>query len=340
MIRISTPAKNGHAAFRLCVLLLWAFSLATINTEGAAAQVRGYMIWGDVNVHVGRAEDLPGPTRLNLMLYNRAGRLVGRQTVTPHGRYRFTNLTAGEYDLAIEVENVEVTRIHFNVNGSPGADYRQDLQFEWKSRSSHARSKPGTISAADAYSRSSVNDALFKKAEEAADKKKYDQAAAFLKQIVENDKLDFQAWTLLGTVYLLEEKAADAEKAYLSAIEVNPTYTLALLDLGKLLSSQKKFDEAIEPLTRAVESQPQSQTANLLLGEAYIQIRKGSKSIPYLNEAARLGRPEAHLRLGWLYNAAGMKEKAALEYEEFLKKMPDYAERKKLEEYIAANKKN
>jgi len=35
-----------------------------------------------------------------------------------------------------------------------------------------------------------------------------------------------------------------------------------------------------------------------------------------------------------------MKDKAALEYEEFLKKRPDYAERKKLEEYVRTNKKS
>jgi len=346
MTRISIPAKTGNAALhmrktaiRLCVLLLWASCLATISTEWVVAQGRGYMIWGDVNVDVSKA-DVPGPPRLYLILYNRVNLIVARQAVTPHGRYRFTNLTAGEYDLAVEVETGEITRFHFNLNGSPGSDYRQDLQFEWKTKPSPARSKPGTISAADVYSRSSVNQALFQKAEEAADKKKYDQAASLLNQIVDNDKLDFQAWTLLGTVYLLQEKSADAERAYLSATGVKPTFALALLDLGKLRSSQKKFDEAIEPLTRAVESQPQSAEANLLLGEAYIQIRKGSKAIGYLNEATRLGRSEAHLRLGWLYNAAGMKDKAATEYEEFLRKKPDYADRKKLEEYISANKRD
>ena len=171
-------------------------------------------------------------------------------------------------------------------------------------------------------------------------KKKYDQAISLLTQIVENDKLDFQAWTILGTVYLLQEKATAAEKAYLSAIQVKPTFALAQLDLGKLRSTQKKFEEAIEPLTHAVESQAESAEANLLLGEAYLQIRKGSKAIGYLNEAARLGMPEAHLRLGWLYNAAGMKDKAAVEYEEFLKKRPNYSDRKKLEDYISANRKD
>jgi tetratricopeptide (TPR) repeat protein len=114
---------------------------------------------------------------------------------------------------------------------------------------------------------------------------------------------------------------------------------MALIALGRLHSNQKKFAEAIDPLTKALALQPKSGEANLLLGEAYIQLQKGSTAVSYLNEAAKNGKPEAHLRLGWLYNAAGMKDKAAAEYEEFLKKKPDYSERKKLEEYISANKK-
>ena len=326
-------------AIRLCGLLLLSACLATIPAQSVLAQARGYMIWGDVNVHVSRPEDQPGPARLNLMLYNRVGRLVARQTVTPHGRYRFTNLSAGEYELAIEVENSEVTRIYFNLGGSLGADYRQDLQFEWKARRSQAKTKPGTISAADAYSRSSANQTLFEKAEEATDKKKYDQAVMYLRQIVDNDALDFQAWALLGAVYTVQQRPSDAESAYAGALSAKPAFVMALIALGRLHSNQKKFAEAIDPLTKAVEVQPKSGEANLLLGEAYIQLKKGSTAVPYLNEAAKNGRPEAHLRLGWLYNAAGMKDKAAAEYEEFLKKKPDYSDRKKLEEYISANKK-
>src|SRR5262249_1018553 len=157
--------------------------------------------------------------------------------------------------------------------------------------------------------------------------KHYDEAASILKQIVESDPNDFQAWTLLGTVYRIEDKAAEAEKAYQTALAIKPAFMLALVDLGRLFSAEKKFSEAIDPLTRAVERKAQSGDGNLLLGEDYLQIRKGSKAIPYLNAAADLGHPEAHLRLGWLYNAAGLKEKAAIEYEEFLKKQPDYPER-------------
>ncbi|HUQ31533.1 MAG TPA: hypothetical protein VM095_05400, partial [Pyrinomonadaceae bacterium] len=63
------------------------------------------------------------------------------------------------------------------------------------------------------------------------------------------------------------------------------------------------------------------------------------KAVPYLNEAARLGQADAHLRLATLYNAAGLKSLAADEYEQFLKKKPDYPDRGKLERYIAEQKK-
>ena len=103
--------------------------------------------------------------------------------------------------------------------------------------------------------------------------------------------------------------------------------------------TQKKWEDAVDPLTRAVDLQPQSPDANLFLGEAYLHLKKGSKAIPYLNEAGKLGKIEAHLDLGWLYNAAGLKDKAVVEYEEVLRKKPDYADRKKLEQYISENKK-
>ncbi len=91
-----------------------------------------------------------------------------------------------------------------------------------------------------------------------------------------------------------------------------------------------------------MEVKPTSADANYYLGEAYLQIKKGSKAVGYLNEAIKLdpvGRAEAHLRLATLYNAVGMKDKAAIEYEEFLKKKPDYPDRKSCRDYIAANKK-
>jgi tetratricopeptide (TPR) repeat protein len=104
---------------------------------------------------------------------------------------------------------------------------------------------------------------------------------------------------------------------------------------------EKNYEGAVEPLTAAVNVRPTSADANYYLGEAYLQIKKGSKAVGYLNQAIKLdpiGKADVHLRLATLYIAVGMKDKAALEYEEFLKKKPDYHNAKKLRDYIEANK--
>src|SRR6185437_8322009 len=153
---------------------------------------------------------------------------------------------------------------------------------------------------------------------------------------------DYESWSELGTAYLMQKDFSESETAYLRATETNPAFFLAFLNLGKLRMALKKFEPAVEPLSQALKIKPESPEANYLLGETYLQIKKGSKAVVYLYEALRLdpiGKAEAHLRLATLYNAAGIKDKAAAEYEEFLKKKPGYPDRKKLEQYITQNKK-
>ena len=313
--------------------------LIVLMTALPAMSQSGYTLWGDVKIDDSKAEHA-GPSSVTVVLYDQSTKIVGRQTVGSGGRYRFTNLRAGDYDVAIEANGGEITRQRLTLTGSTTSDIRQDFEFEWKEKPAARTNNAGVVSAADFYERSAANKSLFEKAHAATEKKDYANATRLLTEIVAKDQNDFQCWTLLGTLYLVQEKPEDAEKAYLTAIELKPTYALPLINLGRFRITQKKFEEAVELLTRAVDLQPQSADANLLLGEAYLRLKKGSKAIPYLNEAGRLGKVEAHLDLGWLYNAAGLKEKAVVEYEEVLRKKPDYADRKKLEQYISENKKH
>jgi len=318
----------------LSSLLFLSFALS-VNVFAQGGQT----LFGDVRV---TAEDslVAVPQEVTLILRRAIEGEVGRQTVSSRGRYRFTNLKTGDYEIVVEVDGKEIGRLQqITVGGLSNSPYgyQYDLDFHLKGPST---ARGGVISAADVYERSAANKLVFTKAEDAVGKKKYDDAAKLLKEIVENDPIDFQAWTALGSIYVVQEKFDDAETAYLKSIELKPASVRASLNLGRMRSSQKKFAEAIEPLTHVVELQPTSGDAHMLLGEAYLQVKKGSKAIPHLEEASRLGHPEAHLRLGWLYNAAGLKEKAVVEYEEFLKKKPDYPDRNKLKEYIQANKKS
>lgn len=324
-----------------CLLFVLIAASVTIPGRSALAQRGTVTLFGDMKVDESKAGGMRAMS-FNVILYNLSGNVLGRQTVPSGGRYRFNNVRSGEYDIAIEVENNEIARVRVMIAGSVISDFRQDLEFEWKPGAGAAASKPPkaqTISAADVYPRAAPNQTLFDKGQSAVDGKRYDEAVVLLEKLLAADPNDFQAWTELGTVHLLRHKAGEAEKAYRRAVEARPTFGLASLNLGRILASQKKFEEAVEPLARVVELQPQNAEAHLLLGEAYLQTKKGSKAVGHLNEAARLGRAEAHLRLATLYNAVGMKDKAAAEYEQFLAKQPTHPGRKKLEAYITANKK-
>jgi len=313
------------------------------NFAVASAQIdpirdRGvHTLYGDIRVETEPGDDSKKPLSLEVQLYIINGTLIGRQNVGANGRYRFMELRNGEYDVVVLSENLEVARVRVRVESVYKNDFRQDITLE--ARTDRAANRAATVSASDVYERTPANKSLFAKAQKAVDEKKYDEATDLFSRLVAADAKDFQAWTELGTVQLIRNNIEEAEKDYRRAIEERPTFTLALLNLGRVLSAQKKFEEAIEPLTGAAKSSPTSAEANFLLGEAYLQIKKGSKAVPYLNEAARLGKPDAHLRLATLYNAVGLKDKAALEYEQFLKKRPDYKDRKALEQYISENKK-
>ena len=319
------------------VLVLGATCLLSANVlaQGGQTLFGDIRVTGDNNTVV--------PKEVTLILRRVPDGEIGRQTVSSRGRYRFNNLKTGEYEILVEVDGKEIGRLQTimlrnQLSNSPYG-HQYDLDFRWRPGTSSPPAG-GVIAAADFYERPSANRSLFQRAEEFVTKKKYDNAVELLKQVVETDKNDFQAWTALGIIYAAQEKFDDAEKAYVKSIEVHPASARAQLNLGKLRYSQKKFEAAVEPLTKAIQLQPTNGDANYLLGESYLQLKKGSKAIPYLNEAAKLGRPDAHLRLGWLYNAAGMKDKAALEYEEYLKKNPTYPDRDKLKEYITTNKKS
>jgi len=304
-------------------------------------------LFGVVKIRVVGTAERTTPPEATLILFSPSGKELARPTgpelarqkVLNGGHYRFSDLTPGEYELAVEIDLHEVSRTRIFLS-SLHAPYglEQNVVVDWQPPGSST--KGTTISAVDVHERTSANQRLFKKAEDAVAAQDYDQAISFLTQMVANDKADYQAQSILGTLLASKGKYDEAEQAYLSALSAKPNYPPALLDFGKLRVRQKKFADAIDHLTKLVEVQPNSGEGNLLLGDAYVQTDRMSQAIPFLNSAANLGYPEAHLRLAWIYDATGSKEKAALEYEEFLKKKPTYPDRQKLESYIKANKKN
>jgi tetratricopeptide (TPR) repeat protein len=304
-------------------------------------------LYGDLKVDESKVSGLK-PMSFDVVLTGRNRSAIGHQTVAKNGRFRFENLANGTYYISVRMDNSEVANVRVTLlNGSGtdsrgGGDYRQDIALEWLPSSSPRDEKSGVLAATMHYARTSPNDSLFEKAEKSIRDKDYSRAITMLRQIAGSDQKDFEAWTELGTAYFLTKNNDESEKAYLRALEVEPTFILALLDLGKLRLEEKNFEGAIEVLSKAAALPPPSAEVNYFLGEAYLNLKKGSKAVAYMNEAIKIdpiGKAEIHLRIAEIYDAVGLKDLAALEYEKFLAKRSDYAEKKKLQRYIAQNKK-
>jgi len=310
----------------------------TVLAATVAAQPGRHILFGDIKVDEREASGTAIAT-FQVLLYAESGNLLMRQTVPANGRYRFLDLQNGRYELVVEFENKEIARIAVSVNSPFKTDFRQDVELQW--RSLRTNSKTSVVSAASFYSRSPANAALFRQAMQATEKKQYDRAISLMRQIVDADDRDFPVWEELGTNFFITKTFFEAESCYLKALQLKPDFVPAMINLGRLRIVVKNLDGAIEVLNRAVKLQPTSPEANYFLGEAYLDAKLGSKAVPHLNEAIKLdpeAMADAHLLLAALYNAKGLKDKAAAEYSAFLKQRPNYSDRKKLEAYISAAK--
>ncbi|HXI26009.1 MAG TPA: tetratricopeptide repeat protein [Pyrinomonadaceae bacterium] len=299
-------------------------------------QANDHKLFGDLHVDESKVEGAV-PLSYDILLYTRLGNVLQRVSIPNRGRFQFLGLKDGEYDVAVEIENHEVARVRVSIYSPFKTDFRQDIELRWLGNSS---GKAGAVFADDFYQRLPANEKLFRDGERAKAQKQLTAAVMAFNKLLLNDPRDFQAWSDLADVHFVQRQYLDAENEYLHAIDARPGFFLALLNLGRLEITLQKYDVAVEALTRAVKVRADSADANYFLGESYLRLKKGSLAVSYLNEALRLdpeGMAEVHLRLATLYQAAGLPRRAAAEYEAFLKKRPDYRDRRKLEKYIAEN---
>ena len=310
---------------------------ATSSSQPGAGTRRNFTLFGDLKVDDSQVDRATNTNvTFDLILYTRGNEVFARQRVSNGGRYQFNNVFNGDYYLTVELDNVEIARMPILIPANAVEQIRQDLEFRWKPAMGAAPKPP-----ADGYNRSTQNRGLYQRATHEIETKNFTQAIATLRSVVEADPKDYPAWTELGMIYFVQKDFEAAETSFTSAIQAKPDHAAALVNLGRVRLARKNNEGAVEALEAALKADPKSATANYFLGEAYLALKKGSKAVGYLNEALKLdpmGMADAHLRLAALYNLAGYKDRAAAEYEQFLQKKPDYPDKKKLTDYIEANK--
>ena len=297
---------------------------------------RIFTLYGDLAVLELEAQ-VPANTMFDLVLYSRGNEEVARQRVGKGGRYIFNNIIEGNYLIGVELDNVEIARVAIHVAQRKNKPIRQDMELDW---TPSLLAQRGSASAPESYDRSFPNRKLFDRAMKQINKNDLPEAVATLRSIVEADPKDYQSWNELGLVHFIQKDFTAAENSFAKAVEVKPDYITGFVNLGRMRLAQKKVEGAIAAFKSGLERNPKSAVANYFLGEAYFAAKKESIAVEHMNQALKLdpvGMANAHLRLANVYNLAGRKDLAAIEYNEFLKKKPEYPDAQRLRDYIIAN---
>lgn len=112
---------------------------------------------------------------------------------------------------------------------------------------------------------------------------------------------------LMAEAARAQQDLATAEQEYRAALKADPNLVEVLVELGDLLRSQFRFDEAIEFYSRATEISPRNYAGWYGLGAAFLYKEEPERAAKYFRKAleadpespaARLALGDALLRIG------------------------------------------
>jgi tetratricopeptide (TPR) repeat protein len=194
--------------------------------------------------------------------------------------------------------------------------------------------------------------------------KKYDDAMAIFAGYTERRPGNAWGHYMLALSAWKSGDAKTAEFAFEKALSVDPRHVKSLVNLGRVLIEQKRYDEAIERLARAGEVDSESPEVQRLLGRVYhsqrrtddavqayrraielnegdawsmnnlglvlLDAKRASEALPLLEKAVELRKsvPEFHNNLGMALEHTGRFKAAASAYSGALAADPGYSKAK------------
>jgi tetratricopeptide (TPR) repeat protein len=134
------------------------------------------------------------------------------------------------------------------------------------------------------------------------------------------------AWNNLGLLATREGRTNDAIGYFQQALQVSPDYWTALENLGNAYRQQRRWDDARATLERAVAARPKEPEANYSLAMVYAQTDDTTRAYQYLQTALNLrpDYPEALNNLAILYLRTRRRDDAVAKFEECIRVAPGF----------------
>lgn len=258
------------------------------------------------------------------------GGLSLRQTVADaQGKFAFTELTEGDYEVTIESSGYQTYHRRVGLR-YPG---HEEERFSARLVPIESRSNP-----------SSAQERVWQEAREFFDRGlrasqagKHEEAAKHYAKAVSLAPSFVQAWNNLGGEYRLLERWREGEQALRRALTLDPESSQAHFNLGMLFLAQGKVAQARHNLEEAVKKEPQLAAPHFLLGVIAYQKREMQVATREFRRALELApeaTPEAKVYLGSILARQGNFLEATRQLEDFLEKNPRHSQAAQAEQLL------
>ncbi len=134
------------------------------------------------------------------------------------------------------------------------------------------------------------------------------------------------SWNNLGLLAAREGRTGEAIDYFQQALKLSPDHIIALDNLGGAYRQQKRWDDARKTYERALELRPRDAEANYGLGMVYAQNDDTARAFDSLQKALKLRPvyPEALNNLGILYLRTERRDEAVASFEQCIRVAPAF----------------
>ena len=280
------------------------------------------------------------PFRARVMLYGSATPFSATVFADVTGRFHFKKLRPGLYTLAFFSRRRGEARRTVEI-GPAVADEKGRVRLRLELRDSDfvfaATANRQMVSARQlAIPGAAQRD--YEEAQRDLGRRNPDAAVKRLERAVERAPQFSAAWNSLGVIAYQTQKYDRAEECFRKAVDADPRAYEPLVNLGGVMVSLHKLDEAMDYNLKAVLQRPNDALANAQLGMTYFMLGRYDLASKYLErtreiDPANMTYPQ--LLLFQIHFRRGDRGAAASDLEDFLVRHPDWPQAVKMRETIA-----
>jgi tetratricopeptide (TPR) repeat protein len=280
------------------------------------------------------------PGRASISLYAARSPFATTTLSDAAGRFSFKKLRADDYTVAVFIAGRGEARRTVEVSPAVAGSQRRvsltldlkDSDFELAGPVRQHSVSTSQLAIPDAALRQ------YQQAQKDLERRNPDAAVKRLEHAIEMAPQFSMAWNELGTIAYQTRKFDRAEECFRQALELDPAAFEPLVNLGGVLVTLHKLDEAADYNLRAVLTRPNDALANSQLGLTYFELGRMNLGEKYLERArqidpAHFSHPQ--LLLAEIHLRRGERREAAAVLEEFLKYHPGWPQAAKMRQTIA-----